>query len=236
MGIEAELVIDPRFRGPPSSGNGGYVCGRLAGQLGRTARVRLHAPPPLDRPLRVEGDAKEVRLWDGETLLATAVPGEVDVEAPPPPDLETAREAVSRYPGFTGHPFPTCFVCGPERSPGDGLRIFAGAAGERRVAAPFHPPEDLVDPSGHLRPEVVWAALDCPGYFSVAGEDLPLMLLGEMAAEVRAPVPGRSEDLVVYAWGMGEEGRKARCASALATADGEILAVARATWIRLRSD
>ena len=43
----AEIVIDERFRGPPDSGNGGYVAGRLAAFVDAPAvEVRLVAPPP----------------------------------------------------------------------------------------------------------------------------------------------------------------------------------------------
>lgn len=47
------LVIDRRFRGPPNSGNGGYVCGCLARYVAGDAEVTLRAPPPLERPLDV---------------------------------------------------------------------------------------------------------------------------------------------------------------------------------------
>ena len=49
-----QLSIDPRFKGPPDSGNGGYVAGRLAAYLDGTAAVRLHRPPALERPLDLE--------------------------------------------------------------------------------------------------------------------------------------------------------------------------------------
>ena len=35
------LTIPRRFNGPPRSGNGGYVCGRLASYLDGPASVRL---------------------------------------------------------------------------------------------------------------------------------------------------------------------------------------------------
>ena len=47
------LVIDRRFRGPPNSANGGYVCGCLARHVAGDAEVTLRAPPPLERPLDV---------------------------------------------------------------------------------------------------------------------------------------------------------------------------------------
>lgn len=47
------LTVDHRCRGPTSSGNGGYVAGRLAGDGDEPVTVVLKAAPPLDRPLTV---------------------------------------------------------------------------------------------------------------------------------------------------------------------------------------
>jgi hypothetical protein len=56
------------------------------------------------------------------------------------------------------------------------------------------------------------------------------VLLGRMAARVdRLPVPG--EPHVVVGWRVAEEGRKRNAGSALLTADGEVLARSRSTWI-----
>ena len=46
--IAETFTIARRFRGPSQSGNGGYVCGRLARHVAGPALVRLRAPPPLD--------------------------------------------------------------------------------------------------------------------------------------------------------------------------------------------
>lgn len=226
------IRIDSRFRGPPQSGNGGYVCGRLAALLVGPAKVRLHVPPPLDRELIGLREGEEARLLDGEALVATAVAGLPELEVPAPPTLEQARRASERYAGTTGHVFPTCFVCGPERAPGDGLCIYAGTTGKDMVAAAFEVPLDLVDEGGSVLPEIVWSALDCPGYFAITGERLEPMVLGELCAELRAPVQAGAT-LVAYAWPVHVEGRKAHCGSAVATSDGQVLAVARGTWIRL---
>lgn len=59
------------------------------------------------------------------------------------------------------------------------------------------------------------------------------MLLGELALSRRKPVPGHAE-LVVYSWSMGSEGRKYYGAAAIASAEGEVLAVSRSTWIALK--
>jgi hypothetical protein len=41
------LVIARRFCGPPNSGNGGYVCGRVAAHIPGSASVRLKTATPL---------------------------------------------------------------------------------------------------------------------------------------------------------------------------------------------
>ena len=45
------ITIDRRYRGPPTSANGGYVCGLVANAIGGSGEVTLRAPPPLDQPL-----------------------------------------------------------------------------------------------------------------------------------------------------------------------------------------
>ena len=45
------MTIPRRFRGPPNSGNGGYVCGMLARNIAGAAEVTLRAPPPLETAL-----------------------------------------------------------------------------------------------------------------------------------------------------------------------------------------
>ena len=80
-------------------------------------------------------------------------------------------------------------------------------------------------------PVLVWAALDCPGGWSA---DLPgrPMVLGRMALQRHAPVvPGQPH--VVVGRTTGGEGRKTHTATTLFSADGAVLAVARATWIAL---
>jgi len=47
------MTIPRRFRGPPNSGNGGYVCGMLARHITGAAEVALRAPPPLETGLSV---------------------------------------------------------------------------------------------------------------------------------------------------------------------------------------
>jgi hypothetical protein len=122
-------------------------------------------------------------------------------------------------------------VCGPARS--DGLRIFPGseAPGEP-VAAPWLPEASLADAQGFVRTEVLWAALDCVGYFASAAPDYPVALLGRMTARA----PGKlqvGQGAVVVGWALGREGRKLHAATAVFGADGGCHGYARQTWISL---
>ena len=229
-----ELTIDPRFRGPRESGNGGYTCGVVAALAGEPAEVTLRLPPPLARPLRVERRDGRVEVYDGDALVAEGRRADVELEAPAPVGFAAARKAAARYPGFEEHAFPTCFVCGPEREPGDGLRIFASpVAGRDVVAAPWVPAADLADDGGSVRREVVWAALDCPGAFAVGFSGRGEIVLGRLAARIdRLPRPG--ERCAVVGWPLGEDGRKLYAGTALFSDGGELYAVARATWIEPR--
>ena len=159
------------------------------------------------------------------------------MEPPPPVSWEEAEAAARSYPWFTGHPFPGCFVCGPDRAVGDGLRIFPGAAPDARpvAAAPWVPDATTADASGKVREEIVWAALDCPTWFgSFCFEPWEGgALLGRLAARVFAR-PAAGERCIAYGWALSREGRKVHAASALRSADGTLYAVARATWIGLK--
>ncbi|MEY9879497.1 hypothetical protein ABIA43_001031 [Bradyrhizobium sp. USDA 328] len=239
------LVIDRRFRGPPNSGNGGYVCGCLARHVAGDAEVTLRAPPPLERPLDVLTKADGgIELRENGGLLATARAAGIDVSDIPRVSYAAAEEAVGRTPyDEQTHNLPGCFVCGPARGHGDGLRIFAGPLQAGSVpgkpvvfAASWVPHGSLSGDDGYVAPEFVWAALDCPtGYCSVGARHLGLngdetALLGRMAARIdRRPRPG--DRCVVVAWPTGREGRKLFAESALLDAKQEVLATARATWL-----
>jgi hypothetical protein len=216
------LTIEARFNGPDGSANGGYTCGRVAALLGGHAEVTLRSPPPLERPLSVERAGEGVRILDGDTLVAEAVPASVELELPDPPSWPEAEAGSARYPGFAEHAFPRCLVCGPEREPGDGLRIFAGPLGDGRFAATWRPTE--------VPPELVWAALDCPGAIAVGFPDRGETLLGRFAVGIDE-LPESGERCIVLAWPLGEDGRKLYAATALYGEGGRPLARARATWI-----
>ena len=233
--MSKNVVIDHRFCGPPDSGNGGYVCGVLAGFIDGAADVTLRQPPPLDRPLVVEEPAaNRVLLREGDEIVAEAQSTKLELDVPNPPAYTKAKEAARRYRGFDYHPFPTCFVCGPERVEADGLRIFAGpVTGSRMVAAPWMPDVSLVDNRGHVRPEFLWAVLDCPGYFAALDDQNRSMVLGRLAAKIDDRIkPG--EQCVVIGWQISKDGRKHYVGTALFSGSGELCGQAKATWIQVK--
>jgi hypothetical protein len=211
--------------------NGGYVAGRLAQFLGRAASVTLRRPTPLARDLSVVVEGDCVRLYDGSQVLVEAVPGGPSGELPPAPSLREAQEASTRFPRFVDHPLPRCFVCGPQRPPGDGLRIFPGPlVGRPGVAAPWTPGEDLGDRRGLVREEFLWSALDCAGAFAVNEPPRGLVLLGSLKANV-FDRPQVSEPCAVLGWSIADRGRQLLAGTALYGADGRALALAEATWV-----
>ena len=232
MGIH----IARRFRGPPESGNGGYSCGVVASLLDGPSEVTLRSPPPLDVPFEVEREGDGVRVLASGQLVADARAITLEITPPAAPSFAEASDATQHYLWWKTHPYPMCFVCGPERPPGDGLCIFpAAVAGRDVAAAPFVPDDTLVDESGRVRPEIVWAALDCPSWFGYAcfHPHDPSVLLGRLAARIDGR-PRAGERCVVVGWFLGKEGRKISCGSALYGESGAPLAVARATWINLK--
>jgi hypothetical protein len=232
-GAPRTLTIARRFCGPPDSGNGGYTCGLVANALPGVVAVTLRRPPPLDQELQLVRTPEGVALLDGDATVAEGRRAELALEPPPCPGLAVAAEAAARYHGLEQHAFPSCFVCGTGRDPGDGLRIFAGDAGvDGLVAAPWKPGGDLADADGRVRPEFVWAALDCPGAWAWLAELERPLVLGRLTASLDRPLrAGRL--YIVGGWRLGRTGRKHESGTAVWSADGTVCARAQATWIEI---
>ena len=219
--------FDRRYRGPEGSANGGYAAGTLASFLDGPAEVTLRLPPPLERDLAVEQRDGALVLLDGEAVVAEAVPAAVELEAPAPVPFEKARAASAGYVPFGADTFRGCFSCGAIREEGDGLRILPGRLpGGAAVAAPWRAHEPSVP--------VVWAAIDCSGAYAIGGEGRGETVLGRMAARIERQ-PREGERCVVVGWPRGEDGRKLYAGTALFGEDGDLLAVARQTWIAPRA-
>lgn len=237
------LIVAGRFNGPPASGNGGFSAGLLAALFpyGTAVRVTLRRPVPLDRALTVAGTAVDgLRLLDGGAPVAEAVAADPVELGAALPDVEgeLAEAAMARFDGLEDHPFPTCFVCGTRRHLDDGLGLFAGAVAPSdpsRTAASFVPRTDLTQrvvgtgAADIVGPEIVWAALDCPGGWTLGLPGRPAVL-GRMTAEVRA-MPTVGERCVVVGQLDGRDGRKGFTRTTAYGADGRELGRASAVWI-----
>lgn len=246
----SELIVPARFCGPPRSGNGGWTAGALAAldeadcpdrrdDAWPAIEVSLRQPPPLDTPMQVLADEDGVLTASfGGSVVLTARRSDHDPLDVDPVPVEVAREATSRYPGFAGHPFATCFSCGPDRAEGDGLRIFPGPVpGDPRRWAATWTPHASVQEDWHTYADDVpragvattWAALDCIGGW--AGDlSEGAKVLGRMTARIDA-LPVIGEEHVVVGLGLRQEGRKTFTASSLYDADGRVVGTAEHVWI-----
>jgi hypothetical protein len=237
--VQEFVVIPARFNGPPASANGGYTCGTVASLLrADVAQVSLRAPPPIGHPLSVSHHDGRVELHDGATLVAEGEPSELLLDVPDPvlPDAAEAASEAGRAQWTAVHPFPTCVVCGPEREPGDGYRIFPGPVEGREgiFAAAWTPHESLADEDGHVRSECLWGALDCPTSAPVANFGSgPPMVLARLTARIGCSVRAREPHSLV-SWPLEVDGRKRHAACALFDAEGRLMCASRALWIELK--
>jgi hypothetical protein len=227
------FTVPARFCGPPTSGNGGYTCGMVAKELAGLAECTLRSPVPLETPLHLEqSPAGAVLRSDGKVIIE-ANPTTIEVTPPSPVSLETATQASAASPALNPqHPFPTCFVCGPKRKLGDGLRIFPAALNGFYAAA-WVPTAEFGDDAGQLKPEFLWAAMDCPTGFASGFPLVGTLVTGRLAVKQLEPIRV-GEPCVVQSWPLAVQGRKHFSAACLYQ-NGEPRAVARATWIRLEN-
>jgi hypothetical protein len=195
--------------------------------------VRLRVPPPLATALEVRDSEAGVALFDGDIVVAEARPVELSIEAAEPPSFDEAEAASRGYRGFTSHWFPSCFVCGPDRDEGDGLRIIPGPIeGSDRVACPWVPDPSLASATGTVSPEFLWAALDCPGAFAFPMPAEEAVLLGKLQVELLGRVAA-GERCVLVAWELAHRGRKHHTATALFGESGTCRGLGLGTWIEV---
>lgn len=232
-----QIFIPKRFNGPPDTGNGGYVAGLIAGEMRKAGiegaiEVSLRAPPPLETALDLAIADGACECRHGGAVVVTARGVEALDAVPAAPSLEVAAQGRAHFPPVADHAFPGCFVCGPARTH-DGLCIFTGKPhGFDGVTDVWTPGSDYADDAGLVREEVLWAALDCPGAFAVGFQARP-MVLGRIKGQV-ARRPEAGAPLIVAAWHLYDDGRKHGAASALFTAQGELLAQTEQLWIELK--
>jgi hypothetical protein len=232
--------IDARFNGPPDSANGGYACGAVArlahGHLDGQVAVTLLAPIPIDSPLHYEAAQRRGHVFAGTDLVATASVTRDDVPVVPFVDPDRAGEASTRFPGHTGHPFPTCFACGTERGD-DGLRLFPGPlpGDDTAVACLWTPGRDVADDGGTVGPEVTSSVLDCPGGWTEDARLRPRVLGRLVTVLERAPHVGRTYVVVARAERQENQGDRTvvRTTALYDAADASLVGRASAIWIAL---
>ena len=171
--------------------------------------MRLTRPPPLETPLPlVRGRRRRLaaRIRGGhdregrdDAGSRSMCPSRRATWMPSGPRSTTRDFAITR--------FPDCFVCGPQRRRGDGLRIFPGLLDTGLVAAPWLPADALDAGDGKVAVRYHWAALDCPGFFAVS-DGRRAMLLGEMQAHLDRRVR-TGDPCTVIGWRIGGEGPQA---------------------------
>lgn len=228
------VTIAARFNGPPKSGNGGYTCGLAARFIDfNPVEVTLRAPPPLDTPLTVVENGIDVVLRNGETDVAVASLGELRLAPPPAPSRDAAERAAQSFIGHKRHIFPGCFVCG-QHNP-HGLHIYNGPVSDGLTAAPWTPGPDCAADDGRVASEYLWAALDCPTYWSLPNAGALAAVLGRLTVDITVR-PWASENLIVAAWPLGSDGKKHRAASAIYDQHGGVLACAEALWIEVNPE
>ena len=116
------------------------------------------------------------------------------------------------------------------------MRVFPGALRDGMFAADWTPDESLDDGSGHVRPECVWAALDCPTSAPVANfASGPAMVLARLTARLGCSVVV-GEPHAILAWPLAVDGRKHHGACALFDSAGRLLCASQALWIEVRSE
>ena len=242
--MDTRFALSQRYRGPvvegQHCGHGGYFCGQVAKLAPGLRALTILKPIPLERELTVRISSGRVTVFDRDEEIGNSeVRGApLVVTIPGPVSLGEAREAGTRFPGFTRRVVPECFGCGDERAPGDGLRVFTGEVrarvnGEKQLAGVWEPDGSSLDGDGFVRPEVVWAVLDCPGGWAIPGQCSTLAL----QVEILERVPG-DRPLIVRGWVQQaiDDKRTSRYAgSALLDEAGRVLALGGAIWVRPRA-
>ncbi len=188
----------------------------------------------MGRPLEVERPGPDrVVLRDGESTVAEASRADLRIDLPRAVSFDEAKAASRAYPGLSAHLFPSCFGCGPEREPGDGLRVFPGQlAGSEIVAAPLVPDASLADETGLLGSELTWAAVDCPQLWALilaAPSDAQDRVVTSRLAATLSGSLRAGQRYVVMAWPAGRDRDRLYADAAVLSEDGDPIAVSRQT-------
>jgi len=232
------VIIHPRYNGPSTSGNGGWVAGSLARLFGKdSVSVTLRAPAPLAVPMFVRWrDDGTATLDDSGTLIAEAALAPMELDVPKAPGLDevdaagTLAQRVSAQRG-ANWPYATCFGCGFARR--DGLRIVPGPVGDDGiVATTWTPPSFVADAAGQLSVEATWAALDCSGgiaWIHRLGAGT-VIFTARMTASIDQPLQV-GHRYTVIGWPIARDGRKLHAGTAIFDAAGKVQALSSQLWL-----
>jgi hypothetical protein len=252
IGMQEPIVIAERFRGPPKSGNGGYVCGAFAELLTggvhapeneMAAEVTLRAPVPLDTPLAVRRGADDLSITHGDTLIAEARLTELILDIPDPPGFDEARAVQELSPSFIRSSsrwftdrigfHPICFCCGAEHE--DGMHVYAGPLHANELVAAAWPTQaKWADAEGNIPNRYLWTALDCPGQYAFYFGGIRTGMLGRLAARIVRTVRA-GERCVVTGWRIAVEGRRHFAGTAVFNERSELCGYAKAVWVGRRN-
>ncbi len=228
-----EITIPWTTNGPPGSGHGGACAGMFANGAGRPdARVRLHAPIPLETALTVQVMDDMTTIADEATTIATVhkLDGPLAVGQfgrVSKADVEAAEgRFLDHHDGV--HMAPTCFACGNARPDGLGLGLRPAEIPDTGLGVAAWRP----NLNGAVPNWLVWAALDCPSGFpalsSVNADEA--VVTGELSVETRCELRGDG-DYQILGRRTGRRGRVFTTEAAIVDEAGFSCAVAVATWI-----
>ena len=232
--------IPSQFCGPPFSSNGGYFCGMVASFFDYPVEIRLKAPPPLNTPMQIHRGEVQAQVFSDDKLIAQVRPCTEPCEPAPYISMEDAAQCSDA--GLKGslinHPFPGCFVCGPERSEGDGMMVFTGPkAGTPLYGAKWHAHGAWSSNGTEIDPHYVWSALDCPSSgpafaTSVEAQSNIAYVLGTLSIQIKQ-LPKVGNDYVIVCATDENHERRYRTRVSLYASDQSLLASGSAVWIQV---
>jgi hypothetical protein len=102
-------------------------------------------------------------------------------------------------------------------------------------ATTWVPDPSLAADTGLVRPEFVWAALDCPGGVAAVDTKPRPILLGQLVVRIERPVRPNQRYMVI-GWAIARSGRKHITGTALFTESGLLCAQGKAIWIEPKTE
>lgn len=234
------FTIDRRFCGPPQSSNGGYFCGMVAEHFSTPVAIRLKAPPPLNVPLTLEPDGDRTRIRDDRQDIGIALQAGEPPEPSPFMSLDQARliSEQGRVDASINHPFPSCFVCGPNRDRADGMRVFTGPnADETLYAAHWFAEAAWASNGKTIDARYIWSAMDCPSsgpaFATVLDpESTKAYVLGTLEVHIEKDVPV-GQDYVITCSLDEDTGKVYKTRVSLYGHQGTHYATGRAVWVQV---